>query len=60
MHIKNILVGLLFLLDETSFDLINVCIPLFFSERETETLNKARQLVFTNDLAPGHLGYVSG
>ncbi|XP_011076732.1 zinc finger protein JAGGED-like isoform X2 [Sesamum indicum] len=29
-------------------------------ERETETLNKARQLVFTNDLAPGHLGYVSG
>ncbi|KAK6132054.1 hypothetical protein DH2020_034201 [Rehmannia glutinosa] len=28
---------------------------------ETETLNKARQLVFTNDLAPaGHLGYVSG
>ncbi|KAH6771434.1 C2H2 and C2HC zinc fingers superfamily protein [Perilla frutescens var. hirtella] len=29
-------------------------------ERETETLNKARQLVFTNDLAPaGHLGYVS-
>ncbi|KAL0463579.1 UNVERIFIED_CONTAM: Zinc finger protein JAGGED [Sesamum latifolium] len=30
------------------------------AERETETLNKARQLVFTNDLAPGHLGYVSG
>ncbi|KAL3654416.1 hypothetical protein CASFOL_004097 [Castilleja foliolosa] len=29
-------------------------------ERETETLNKARQLVFTNDLGPGHLGYVSG
>ncbi|KAL6571049.1 hypothetical protein OROGR_000599 [Orobanche gracilis] len=29
-------------------------------ERETETLNKARQLVFTNDLAPNHLGYVSG
>ncbi|KAL7149362.1 hypothetical protein ABFS83_05G035100 [Erythranthe nasuta] len=28
-------------------------------ERETETLNKARQLVFTNDLAPAHLGYVS-
>ncbi|XP_047944735.1 zinc finger protein JAGGED-like isoform X2 [Salvia hispanica] len=29
-------------------------------ERETETLNKARQLVFTNDLAPtGHLSYVS-
>ncbi|KAI3453035.1 hypothetical protein Pfo_009698 [Paulownia fortunei] len=28
-------------------------------ERETETLNKARQLVFTNDLAPVHLGYVS-
>ncbi|KAL0372625.1 UNVERIFIED_CONTAM: Zinc finger protein JAGGED [Sesamum calycinum] len=27
--------------------------------RETETLNKARQLVFTNDLAPAHLGYVS-
>ncbi|CAI9785385.1 unnamed protein product [Fraxinus pennsylvanica] len=32
------------------------------SERETETLNKARQLVFTNDLAPGahHLGYLPG
>lgn len=29
-------------------------------ERETETLNKARQLVFTNDLAPTHIGYVSG
>ncbi|PIN22543.1 hypothetical protein CDL12_04736 [Handroanthus impetiginosus] len=30
-------------------------------ERETETLNKARQLVFTNDLAPAaHLSYVSG
>ncbi|KAL2519057.1 Zinc finger protein JAGGED [Abeliophyllum distichum] len=31
-------------------------------ERETETLNKARQLVFTNDLAPGahHLGYLPG
>ncbi|KAK4399954.1 Zinc finger protein JAGGED [Sesamum angolense] len=29
------------------------------AERETETLNKARQLVFTNDLAPAHLGYVS-
>ncbi|CAA0825610.1 Zinc finger protein JAGGED [Striga hermonthica] len=29
-------------------------------ERETETLNKARQLVFSNDLAPTHLGYVSG
>ncbi|XP_020547183.1 uncharacterized protein LOC105180031 [Sesamum indicum] len=28
-------------------------------DRETETLNKARQLVFTNDLAPAHLGYVS-
>ncbi|KAL3644663.1 hypothetical protein CASFOL_009843 [Castilleja foliolosa] len=28
-------------------------------ERETETLNKARQLVFTNDLAPVHLGYAS-
>ncbi|XP_073135937.1 zinc finger protein JAGGED-like [Henckelia pumila] len=30
-------------------------------ERETETLNKARQLVFSNDLAPTthHLGYVS-
>ncbi|KAL2559002.1 zinc finger protein JAGGED-like [Forsythia ovata] len=30
-------------------------------ERETETLNKARHLVFTSDLAPGahHLGYVS-
>ncbi|KAK4423562.1 Zinc finger protein JAGGED [Sesamum alatum] len=28
-------------------------------ERETETLNKARQLVFTNDVAPAHLGYVS-
>ncbi|XP_051145174.1 zinc finger protein JAGGED-like [Andrographis paniculata] len=29
-------------------------------ERETETLNKARELVFTNDLAPAaHLGYVS-
>ncbi|KAG8366620.1 hypothetical protein BUALT_Bualt17G0098700 [Buddleja alternifolia] len=30
------------------------------AERETETLNKARQLVFTNDLAPGHMGYASG
>ncbi|KZV52400.1 zinc finger protein JAGGED [Dorcoceras hygrometricum] len=31
------------------------------AERETETLNKARQLVFSNDLAPTthHLGYVS-
>ncbi|XP_022882304.1 zinc finger protein JAGGED-like isoform X2 [Olea europaea var. sylvestris] len=31
-------------------------------ERETETLNKARQLVFTNDLAPGahHIGYLPG
>ncbi|CAA3019494.1 Hypothetical predicted protein [Olea europaea subsp. europaea] len=31
-------------------------------ERETETLNKARQLVFSNDLAPGahHLGYLPG
>ncbi|KAL7091011.1 hypothetical protein ACP275_12G078500 [Erythranthe tilingii] len=29
-------------------------------ERETETLNKARQLVFTTDLAPAHIGYVSG
>ncbi|CAI9775147.1 unnamed protein product [Fraxinus pennsylvanica] len=30
-------------------------------ERETETLNKARHLVFTSDLSPGahHLGYVS-
>ncbi|XP_057810657.1 zinc finger protein JAGGED-like isoform X2 [Salvia miltiorrhiza] len=27
-------------------------------ERETETLNKARQLVFSNDVAPPHLGYV--
>ncbi|KAL3636075.1 hypothetical protein CASFOL_020622 [Castilleja foliolosa] len=26
-------------------------------ERETETLNKARQLVFTNDLAPVHLAF---
>ncbi|KAH6755578.1 C2H2 and C2HC zinc fingers superfamily protein [Perilla frutescens var. hirtella] len=28
-------------------------------ERETETLNKARQLVLSNDLGPTHLGYVS-
>ncbi|KAG6407827.1 hypothetical protein SASPL_130826 [Salvia splendens] len=28
-------------------------------ERETETLNKARQLVFSNDVAPPHLNYVS-
>ncbi|KAK8605655.1 hypothetical protein V6N13_102429 [Hibiscus sabdariffa] len=32
----------------------------FSSERETETLNRARQLVFSNDnlTNPGHLGYV--
>ncbi|KAG6396629.1 hypothetical protein SASPL_142784 [Salvia splendens] len=29
------------------------------AERETETLNKARQLVFSNDVPPPHLGYVS-
>ncbi|XP_042009663.1 zinc finger protein JAGGED [Salvia splendens] len=28
-------------------------------ERETETLNKARQLVFSNDVAPPHINYVS-
>ncbi|KAL1556636.1 zinc finger protein JAGGED [Salvia divinorum] len=28
-------------------------------ERETETLNKARQLVFSNDVAPPHISYVS-
>ncbi|KAL1568428.1 zinc finger protein JAGGED-like [Salvia divinorum] len=27
--------------------------------KETETLNKARQLVFSNDVPPPHLGYVS-
>lgn len=39
-----------------------ICVLGFlFSERETETLNRARQLVFNNDnlAAPGppHLGY---
>ncbi|KAG6405590.1 hypothetical protein SASPL_133181 [Salvia splendens] len=29
------------------------------AERETETLNKARQLVFSNDVAPPHINYVS-